>query len=74
MELHDIVLKLVGNINPAGDASIDDERFENLKKLTNLIDDLISDVQYVSRNRDSYESSVKRSGVYADEFYRKFIQ
>jgi len=68
MELHDIVLKLVGKIDPAGDASLDGERFENLKTLTNLIDDLIVDVHYVSRNKDSYEISVKRSGVYADEF------
>jgi len=70
MEIREIVLKLVGNINPAGDASRDGERFNNLVTLCNLVETLVYEINYVSHSKDSYESSVKRAGVYADKFLK----
>jgi len=74
MEIKEIVNKLVGEINPLGCASRDPQRLENLKVMCNLITDLIEEVQYVSRNKDSYEGSVKVLGEYADKFLREGIR
>lgn len=64
----DIVKKLVGNINPTGDSSRDGERLENLKTMCNLVEDLIGEIQFVTRDKDAYESSVKEIGQFAFKF------
>lgn len=64
-KLKDIVFKLVGNIEPVGDSNTDETRFENLKQLTGLIDDLIDEVEFVARSKISHEHSVKRAGNHA---------
>ncbi len=64
----DIVQKLVGSINPVGDSSRDTERFENLKIMCDLVEDLLEEIKWVTRSAESYESSVKRSGEYAQKF------
>lgn len=70
--LYEVVKKLIGNINPAGDASMDDERFENLKLVCSLVDKLLSNIDDVAyKNKDSYEFSVKRAAEYASDFYNK---
>ena len=69
LELKEIVMSLVGNINPIGQANTDNDRFENLKDLCELVDDLvvkIDDVYY--KNKDSHEFSVKRASDYANKF------
>lgn len=74
MNNYDVVKKLIGNINPIGEANTDNERFENLKELCTLVRDLISEIDTVSyRNRDSKEFSVKRAGDYAKHFLTKVI-
>lgn len=70
MEIKEIVLKLVGNINPAGDASRDGERFDNLVTLCDLVEDLVHKIKYVSKSKSSYESSVSKAGIYADKFLK----
>lgn len=74
MELKEIVNKLVGKISPLGCASRDPQRLENLKAMCGLITDLIQEVQYVSRNKDRYEGSVKAIGEYADKFLREDVR
>lgn len=69
LELKEIVMSLIGNINPIGQANTDNDRFENLKDLCELVDDLvgkIDDVYY--KNKDSHEFSVKRASDYANKF------
>ena len=74
MEIKEIVNRLVGEINPLGCSSRDPQRLENLKVMCELVTDLIEEVQYVSRNKDSYEGSVKTIGEYADKFLREDIR
>lgn len=62
-------MTLVGEIRPMGESNSDEVRFENLKCLCNLVDDLVGKIDDVSyRYKDSYESSVKRASEYADKF------
>lgn len=72
----DVVKKMIGNINPVGETNTDNERFENLKAMCLLIDNLILDVIAVIHNKSSYEYSVKRAGEYADGYIKtlKHIQ
>jgi len=70
MDLHKIVKKLVGKIDPQGESSGDKEKLENLKTMTHLIENLSNDVRYVARSKNSYESSVQVAGKYADNFLK----
>lgn len=70
----EIVNKLIGNIHPAGDASKDDERLENLKAMCELVNNLITQIDNVSyKYSDSYAYSEKRAGEYAHNFLTKEI-
>jgi len=69
MEMTEIVMKLIGDINPKGDASRDDQIFENLKSLCELVDNLVGKIDNVNyENEDSKEFSVKRSADFAKNF------
>ena len=69
MELIDIVNKLIGNIEPIGDTTIDCERFENLKAYCELINEMVRRIDdVVCSNRDSSLASVKRSNDYISDF------
>ena len=70
MKIKEIVQKLVGSITPAGESNLDTKRLENLKIICGLIEDLVYEVNYVSRDKDRYESSMKVMGEYADKFLR----
>lgn len=65
----EIVKKLIGNIQPAGDASVDDERYENLKSMCELVNNLVSEIDRVQyENRYAHQGSIKRSVEYAGDF------
>jgi hypothetical protein len=69
MELKEVVLKLVGPINPIGETNEDNKRFENLKVIMELINDLIQytdDMAY--SNKDHYEYSRKRASDYVYKY------
>lgn len=67
----EIIKKLNGRIDPVGETHIDNERFENLKKLCDIIESLICDIDSVAyENRDRYEFSMKRSAEFASSFLK----
>jgi hypothetical protein len=70
MELKDIIMKLNGSVLPTGCDSTDQDRMENLKKLCDLTQYLLSviinDVAY--DNKDCYEQSIKDMVDYANKW------
>lgn len=68
MDYAEIVKKLVGQIEPVGETHTDEKRFENLKQMTALVDQLICEIQEVAEFRDRVESSLARSGRHAHNF------
>jgi hypothetical protein len=69
MELYDVVTKLVGPTNPVGETRADDERFENLKALTGLVDQLLVDIDRIAcANNGRPEFSMTRAGKFCAEF------
>lgn len=70
----EIVETLVGEINPIGETNEDEVRFENLKVMCDLANNLISKIDDVSyKNKDRYEFSIKRSAEYAEKFLTEQI-
>lgn len=69
MTHYEIVKKLIGDIQPAGDSSIDPQRLQNLKDMCQLVNELVSDINDVAyRNKNAYQHSIKEMGNYADNF------
>lgn len=69
MELYDVVLKLVGPTQPIGETNEDNKRFENLLLLTNLIDRLLTDIDFIATNNAKRaEFSRKRAGEFCNKF------
>jgi len=68
MEIYDVVKKLVGEIEPVGETYTDNARFENLKVMTELVDSLVKDIDYVGMEKDRHEYSRKRAGEFANKF------
>lgn len=60
-----VVYRLVGDITPLGETNTDNARFESLKELAELVQDLVWDLREVSRYADRPEYSMKRAGEYA---------
>jgi len=72
MDHKEIVMRLVGPIDPIGETNTDNARFENLKVLCELVDDLVSAIDGVAyKHKDSYEYSRKRAADYASNFMTK---
>jgi hypothetical protein len=68
MTNYDVVKKLIGPISPTGDSGEDKRRLENLEALIALVNNLLYDINYVSRSSDSYEASVEKLGRKAHNF------
>ncbi len=68
MTNYDVIKKLIGPIGPVGETDTDNRNFENLKAMTDLVDDLINNINWVAANKKRQEFSMKRSGGYASEF------
>jgi hypothetical protein len=67
--VYDVVLRLIGSINPVGSLEIDEDRFVNLKVMTELIDKLVTDVFLVGyENRTASAISMKRAADFAYKF------
>jgi len=73
-DIHYIVTKLVGAIDPVGETNEDNARFENLKVLTELVEDLLTDINCVYHYINRHEYSMKRAGEYADKFLLRIIE
>lgn len=70
MELYDVVTKLIGPIQPIGETTEDEKRFNNLKEMTDLIDQLLTEVDRVASCKNISAYSIKHAGEFADKFMR----
>lgn len=75
MTHEEIIKKLIGPISPIGKTEVDDERFENLKQMCELVDGLLNLIESVNyHNSDAREFSVKRAADYAKNFIKDIKQ
>ena len=69
MDIYDVVMKLVGPIQPVGETRTDDERFENLKVLCTVTDRLVAAIDDIGyRCKDAHQYSIKRAADRATKF------
>lgn len=71
MNVYDVATKLIGSIEPVGETYTDNERYANLKEMCNMVDLLVSDIEAIAMNKGRYEYSMKRAGIYADQFLKR---
>lgn len=70
-----VVQRLTGAINPLGDASVDGIRFDNLKTLTEVTENLLGMIQHVDRTyRQSPAHSEQKAGEFAGQFLERIKQ
>lgn len=70
MELYEIVMKLVGPVQPIGETRADGERLANMKALTELVDRLLREIERAARSADRVEASMKAIGAHARAFLK----
>lgn len=64
----DVVKKLIGSVQPYGASHIDEQRFENLKAMCELVGDLMEEIKDAAKAKDRHEHSMKEMGLYAYKF------
>jgi hypothetical protein len=70
-EAYKVITKLIGPINPVGETHTDTSRFENLKVMTEVVDQLLTDIDRVASYHDRIEYSMKLAGQHACKFLDK---
>ena len=70
----EIVNKLIGNIAPSGQSHLDHDRLSNLKDMCDLVYELVDEIKEVSKDKDRHEDSMKKMGVYADNFLKNELE
>lgn len=74
MDVYEVVRKLIGPIDPVGETREDERRFENLKKMCELMDQIHTDIDdVVTYNKNRVEYSMKKAGEFADKFLTETI-
>jgi len=69
MDLHDVVMRLVGPVNPIGKTEVDSDRYANLEELLVLTNQLLGTIIRVAdENAHRVEASLKKAGVRCHEF------
>ena len=68
INIHEVVKKLVGSIEPVGETHTDGVRYENLRVMTDLVEKLLRDIDYVASQK-SHEFSIKKASEFASKFY-----
>lgn len=68
MDIHEIVMRLIGPVNPVGDSCKDVVRLQNLNALTELVEALLDTIVDVAKSADRQEASMRSIGRHAREF------
>ena len=72
IDIYEVTKKLIGEIDPIGETNTDNERFENLKSTTELVEKLLADIDDVKhRYSNNYQYSMKRASEFASKFQYK---
>lgn len=70
-EVADLVMRVIGEIEPVGETYTDDARFVHLQMLLNTLDILIDEVTFVLPNESRYEASMEKAGKEARKWLKE---
>ena len=72
VDIHELVRELIGPISPVGDAHHDHNCMGNLKRMSEVIDKLLTDMDdIVMSNKDSHLHSCAKAAKFCSDFYDK---
>lgn len=71
MNLHDMVHRLIGRVDPVGETNEDANRLENLETMILLVDKLTFDLGQVCRENGAHMASIKKAVNRSREFLRE---
>ena len=67
--LEQLVMKLIGEVRPVGETNSDNERLDNLHRLTKLSGFLIEEIQKIHEDfKENVEYSIKRASNFAGDY------
>jgi len=66
----EVVDELIGEVDAVGSTHIDNERFENLKVMEDLIDAMIVHINYASKTKDYPQYSMAKIGQHAFDYLK----
>ncbi len=71
INIYKLVRTLTGEVQPIGESHTDNNRFNNLKKLIELTEDLLNDISNIASTfKDSKLYSKQRAGELAEKFLK----
>ena len=70
-QVADIVMSIIGEIEPVGESNVDNQCFNNLLMLQQTIDVLLDEIMYCLPYIDRVEFSMKRSAEQALEWMKE---
>lgn len=73
-EIYKVIKKLLGEIEPYGDANIDEKRMRNLNNTIKLTYLLLRDIEDVARYKNRVEHSIKLMSSKASYFLKTLHQ
>jgi hypothetical protein len=68
MDMYEIVMRLIGPVQPIGEHYSDQKRLANMKVLTELVDRLLFEIARAEPFADRTEASMKAIGTHAHDF------
>ena len=74
LSIYEIVTKLCGDIVPVGESYGDEKRLSNLQTTIELVDTIISEIEFVRGYKHNQAYSEQRIGVTADDFLRDMYE
>ena len=69
-EIADLVMKIIGEIEPVGETNMDEVRYAHLEVLLETLEALIDEVRYLEPYKDRHEYSMKKAGDKAMEWVK----
>lgn len=69
IDAYELVTQLIGPIEPVGESHTDEKRHQNLERMINLADSLVTDIDRVAHEfKNNHQASMKHSSVLASNF------
>ena len=72
--IYSVFRKLIGDTRPVGETNEDNKRYENLKVMCCVVEQLLCDIDDIACDyKDRQEYSIKRAGELADKWCRMHL-
>ncbi len=69
MDIYEVTMTLIGQVEPVGETHTDNKTYENLRQLTNLAEQLLTDICRIEHQyKNNHQHSMKRASTHCSDF------